>query len=213
MTRGALRERGAGVTRRPRFSRGQAAVAMVCAGPLWVAHGVLTMLRPWGDDVVYDAAVGYSLVREPVLFLLYSAPGSLALVLSAAGTVGMLGHVAAPGRGTSVARALGVAALLAGLASLAGVVALVDPVFTAGRILGTVLLATGLLVAAGAVRRGAGSAGWSTPLAVVGVLGELLLPLWPLVYALRWLSEAAGALVIALFGLGWVWLGWRLRRS
>lgn len=44
----------------------------------------------------------------------------------------------------------------------------------------------------------------------LGLAGIFLLPLWPLVYALMWVTEGAGAAFIALFGLGWMAVGYAL---
>ncbi len=39
------------------------------------------------------------------------------------------------------------------------------------------------------------------------------MPLWPLVYALGSVSAGVGALVISLFGIGWLEVGRRLTRE
>ncbi len=80
--------------------------------------------------------------------------------------------------------------------------------FTAGRILGTLALGAAAFAAGVAVRRGGTEPGWRIALLLVGLVGMFLLPLWPLVYAVQWVPEVAGAGLIALFGLGWVVLGW-----
>jgi hypothetical protein len=82
-----------------------------------------------------------------------------------------------------------------------------DPAFTGGRILATAVLGLGLLAAGRAAGRRAGAAAWQFPLLALGVLALLLMPLWPLVFAVQWLSPGAGAAIIGLHGLGWTVLG------
>ena len=100
-------------------------------------------------------------------------------------------------------------ALALGVVALAGVAAGFDPLFTAPRIFGTLTLG---LAAALAVRgaRSMGSGTWTALLAVLGALGIALLPLWPVVYALAWLTPAAGAGVIGAFGVAWLTVGLHL---
>jgi hypothetical protein len=190
------------------------AAGMVGSGALWMVYGVFTMVRPWGDDVLYSDAIGYSVVRDARLFVVYSLPGSLALILSAAGTIEMSRYIGErPSAAGTLARRLALSAAGLGVISLVGVATLFDPVFTAGRILGTLVLAAAVLVTAWAARHGSAAKRWFVALSVVGLLGAFLLPLWPLVNALQWIPQAVGACVIGLFGLGWVWLGWRLWRD
>ncbi len=187
------------------------ATAVLLGGFLWILYGPFSMLQPWGADVAYREAKGYSEVVDTPLFLVYSLPGALALVLNAAGLLGIT--VRLPERGRTlqtVTRGLIYLALGLGLISLAGVVALFDPGFTAGRIFGTLSLGAAALLASEAARRGGAATTWVRALSLLGAVGIFLLPLWPLVYALQWLPEAAGALVIAVFGVGWMWAGWRL---
>ena len=56
-----------------------------------------------------------------------------------------------------------------------------------------------------------GARRWAAPLLALGLLGLFLLPLWPLVFAGEVVPEAGGAGIIALFGLGWVLVGYQLR--
>ena len=51
-------------------------------GFLWLPYGLFTMLQPWGVDVVYREAQGYSVVVNKALFVAYGLPGSVALVLA-----------------------------------------------------------------------------------------------------------------------------------
>jgi hypothetical protein len=191
---------------------GRAAILALIAGSLWILYGPLTMLSPWGTDVVYRDALGYSAVIDVSLFVLYSLPGALALILSAIALLGVIALLQRDAGGPEkVARGLTHAALGLGFLSLAGVLVLFDPVFTAGRIFGTLSLGLATLLASLAARRGRVASAWTRALVLLGVLGVALLPLWPLVFALGWLTEAAGALLIAVFGIGWMWVGWRLR--
>jgi hypothetical protein len=110
----------------------------------------------------------------------------------------------------TITRGLTYLAFGLGLISLVGVVLVFDPVFTAGRIIGTLSLGGAALLASVAARRGGAAIAWVWALFLLGALGVFLLPLWPLVYALGWFPEEAGAMVIALFGIGWMWVGWRV---
>jgi hypothetical protein len=82
--------------------------------------------------------------------------------------------------------------------------------FTGPRIFGTLALSGATLLAGMEIRRSSAMSGWGTELVALGLLGLFLLPLWPLVNAIELIPEAAGAAVIALFGLGWVLTGYRL---
>ncbi len=86
-----------------------------------------------------------------------------------------------------------------GAISALGVLVQVDPVFTDPRILGTLLLGAGLLVAAAAE-----PAGQRRLLAGLGAVRLSLLPLWPLVYAVQWVPAGVAAGVFGLFGAGWL---------
>ncbi len=186
-------------------------VAAALGGMLWMAYGIFEMLQPWGTDTVYRDDVGYELITDTPLYLLYSLPGSLALLLTALGLLGAFALLRLPaGRFGKAGRILTYVAVVLAIISLAGVVALFDPVFTAARIFGTLALGiAAFLVGADAQRSGRAS-GWVITLLLLGLIGVFLLPLWPLVYAVQWLSEGAGAAVIALFGLGWLATGYRL---
>lgn len=169
------------------------------------------MLRPGGVDVVYRESRGYSVVVDTSLFLLYSLPGSLALILTGIGLLGLVEHFRRHSNVRSRAtRGFAYIAVGLGLISLVGVAVLFDPVFTAGRVFGTLSLAIAVILTAAAAPRGNAGGTWVVTLMLVGAIGVFLLPVWPLVYALGCLSEAAGALSIALFGAGWIVVGWRL---
>jgi hypothetical protein len=187
--------------------------AALLGGLLWVPYGVFEMVPPWGADVVYREDVGYSLIVDASLFVAYSLPGALALLLTSLGLLGILARLGPPaGRARAVGRSLAYAALALAALSLAGVGALFDPVFTAARIFGTLALgAAGVLASLGAHRARVGSC-WTLALLALDSLGLFLLPLWPLVYSVELLPETGGAALIALFGLGWVGLGTALIR-
>jgi hypothetical protein len=182
----------------------QPVLTAALGGALWVAYGVLELVQPWGADTRYDEARGYDVVVDRGLHLLYSLPGSLALLLCAAGLLALLRRFEVDSRATRVA--IRVTAGLAVL-SAAGVLLAFDPVFTTGRVLGTVVLGIGLLAAGRAAGRAAGATAWRSPFVALGLVALFLLPLWPLVFAVQWLSPGAGAAVIGLHGLGWMVLG------
>ena len=197
--------------RRDVLSPRRAAVATMLGGLLWVPYGVLTMLNPWGADVVYSDAKGYSIIIDRVLFLGYSLPGGLALALTSAGLIGMLAQLRTHSRvrGASV---LAYAALALGALCLIGVIIMFDPLFTAGRIFGTVALGVATVLAALAVRERRASRRFVAALLLVGAVGLFLLPLWPLVYALRSLAPTHAVWVFVLFGVGWMGVGLHLWR-
>lgn len=172
----------------------------LAGGALWIPYGVLEVARPWGVDTRYDEALGYDIVVDRALHHVTSLPGSLALLLCAVGLRVLLRRLHLD---SATARATSWGAGALAVVSAAGVVVSFDPVFTAARILGTVLLGVSLL-AAGSAR---GSADWRPRLLALGLLTLSLLLVWPLVFALEWLSPAAGATVIGLHGLAWVALG------
>jgi hypothetical protein len=179
-----------------------------------MVYGPLTMLRPWGVDVVFNAGQGYSVVVDRRSFVAYNLPGSLALALTALGLLGVTAHLRQRRtRREKTARWLAYVAVGLGVISLVGVALAFDPLFTAGRIFGTLALGVATVAASVAAREGDADSGWVVLLGLVGLIGCFLLPLWPLVYMLNWVSEGAAAVVIALFGLGWLVVGLRLWRE
>ncbi len=188
-----------------------AGLAAVLGGVLWIPYGIFEMLQPWGTDTVYRDDVGYELITDAPLYRLYSLPGSLALLLTSLGLLGTLALLRLPaGRLSQVGRVLSYLAVMLAVISLGGAIALFDPVFTACRIFGTLALGTAAFLGGLDAQRAGKASGWAIALLLLGLVGMFLLPLWPLVYAVQWLSEGAGAAVIALFGLGWVAAGYRL---
>ena len=67
----------------PRRSVALGAAAVV-GGLLWIFYGVVEMVAPWGMDAVYNERRGYDVVVNRGLFVIYSLPGALALVVTAA---------------------------------------------------------------------------------------------------------------------------------
>ena len=186
-------------------------LAAIVGGLLWAPYGIFEMLEPWGAATVYREDVGYELITDPPLFVAYSLPGALALMLTSLGLLGVLALLGPPaGRARTGGRILASAALALAALSLAGVVALFDPVFTAARIFGTLALGAAAVLASLGARRASAGSGWTLALLALGLLGLFLLPLWPLVYAVGLVPAAGGAAFIVLFGLGWVGLGMAL---
>ncbi len=185
--------------------------AAIVGGLLWAPYGVCELLEPWGTDTLYRDDMGYSEIVDGRLFVAYSLPGSLALLLT---TLGLLGAVAwvrlSAIRTGQIARLLAYVALTLGALSLAGVITMFDPLFTAGRIFGTLALGAAMVLAGIAARSAGAPPGWAAALLFLGLLGLFLLPLWPLVHAVQLLPAGVGAAVIALFGSGWALLGYRL---
>lgn len=187
------------------------ALAAIMGGVLWIPYGIFEMLEPWGAAAPYQEDVGYEVVTDAPLYIAYSLPGSLALLLTSLGLLGALALLGLPaGRLGKVGRILTYIAVVLAVISLGGVIALFDPVFTAPRIFGSLALgAATFLAGLDAGRTGAG-VGWTVGLLILGLVGMFLFPLWPLVHAVQVLSEVAGAVIIALFGVGWLGVGYRL---
>ena len=186
-------------------------LAAILGGALWVPYGVFVMLEPWGAGVVYSDDVGYSVITNTSLFVTYSLPGSLALLLTSLGLLNVLAMLrASAGRIGRIALVLVYVALALSVLSLAGVILLFDPLFTSGRIFGAFALGIATFLAGVNARESHTAPGWMVALMALGLAGISLLPLWPLVYALMLVPEAAGAVFMALFGLGWMAAGYVL---
>lgn len=186
-------------------------VAAMLGGALWAPYGIFEMLEPWGADVVYRDDMGYSVITNTPLFVAYSLPGSLALLLTSLAMLGVLAILrVSAGRIGRIALVLVYVALALSVLSLAGVIVLFDPLFTSGRIFGSLVLGTATFLAGVNALRSPVASGWAIALIALGLSAIFLLPLWPLVYALMWVPEAAGAAFIAVFGLGWVAVGYTL---
>jgi hypothetical protein len=184
--------------------------ATAIGGLLWIPYGVFEMLQPWGIDTIYRDDRGYEVVTDAPLYWLYSLPGSLALLFTA---LGLRGVFTLLGLRSRFGRLLTYAALALATLSLIGLIIMFDPLFTAPRIFGTLALGTATLLAGIEARRNGVNGDWEGVFLFLGLLGIFLLPLWPLVFAIEILPEGGGAAIIALFGLGWFLLGYRLWSS
>jgi hypothetical protein len=183
----------------PSTTRVAAAWAAIGGGLAWLPYGALELGTPLGADTAYDASRGYDAVIDRGLFVAYSLPGALAVVLCACALLAL----DAGGRGARVAA--GAAAAL-GIAGAAGIALAFDPLFTAARIAGTLALAAATwLATAGLLTRAARAA--------FALLGAGLLVLWPLVFAVEVLTPGVAATIIAAYGAGWIAFGLRLRAT
>jgi hypothetical protein len=190
------------------------AVASVIGGLLWIPYGLFEMLEPWGTDTVYRDDRGYSEVVDSLNYVVYSLPGSLGLLLTTLGVVGVIAHLRLPAhRSGRVGRALTYVALLLAILSLLGVIVLFDPLFTTARIFGSLALGGATLLLSFDARALGIAPNWTVMLLVLGLMGLFLLPLWPLVFAVELVPEVVGAAFMMLFGLGWVLLGFRLHQE
>ena len=162
---------GVGRTRR-------AAVACLLGGLLWIPYGLFEFLPPWGLDTVYREERGYEVVTDPLLYWMYSLPGSLALMLTALGLLGILGQSGLP-RGwiDRVALVVTYGALVLAVLTVVGVVLQFDPLLTGPRILGTFALRAATFLAGVAAHRATATSGWTAALLALGLLGLFLLPL------------------------------------
>ncbi|MDP8923784.1 MAG: hypothetical protein M3O34_12995 [Chloroflexota bacterium] len=188
-----------------------AGAAATVGGLLWLPYGVFEMLEPWGAATVYREGVGYELIIDVPRFVAYSLPGGLALLLTSLGLLGAIARLRLPpgrgGRSGGIERGLASVALGLAALSLAGVAARFDPLFTVGLIFGTLALGAAASLAGVAARRAGVAPAWTAALLTLGLMGLLVLPLWPLVYAVALVPPGAGAAFLALFGLGWMALG------
>lgn len=186
-------------------------LAGAVGGVLWIPYGVFELLQPWGDDTTYLDDRGYEVIIDTALFIAYSLPGSLALLLTSLGLLSVLALLGLPqARIGKIGLLLAYAAVALAALSLVGVIVLFDPLFTAGRIFGSLVLGIAtLLIGVDAQKIGV-KQDWTLTLLILGTMGILLLPLWLLVHAVQWVPEAAGALFMALFGLGWLAAGYRV---
>lgn len=201
------------------LGRGPAVLwAMAAGGVLWIVHGYFRNMTPQGPDVVWREDLGYSPIVSTELFLLYNLPGVFALLLTAWAALSYLATLNTAHTGLKrTAQILALLAAVFGLIATAGQIVLFDPL-TFGSIsfgtptLGLAIFLTGLAVASD-------SRGQEHPrvlgpgLMLLGAIGLFILPLRPLMYALELLPLAFGALVFALFGAGWVVLGFNLRKA
>ncbi len=190
--------------------------AMVLGGFLWIVFGYFRFITPQGPDVLWRQDLGYSVILNTGLFVLYNVPGVLALLLTAWAALSLLPTTQTSGR--ALKRAAWILLLLAaffGLVATAGQIILFDPLTTGGLSFGTLFLGLGLCFAGWAAARKGGSSGeypgfLGAGLMVLGVIGVATLVLRPLMFALALLPVAFGTAAHALFGLVWIALGLNL---
>lgn len=180
-------------------------IPAIVGGALWIAYGIFEFLKPLGEGTgPYRPDLGYELVADPLRYVIYGAAGGFALVLTA---LALIGH-STPGRGlVRLGRVLAYVAGALGALALVGVISQVVPLFFGSLVAGSLLLGLATF-AVGVATVGARVATAQARLLVAtGVLGILTLPLRPLVYAVTVVPRVGGAMVIALFGIGWIGLG------
>ena len=191
--------------------------AMAVGGILWIVHGYFRFMTPGGPDSVWREDLGYSPIVSSELFLLYNVPGVLALLLTAWATLSYLSTFRTHHAGLKrAARILALVAFVFGVIAAVGLVVLFVPPATGGISMGVPFLGLALfLTGLGVVEDGTESYGHSRRsgplLMLLGVIGMLTLPVQPLIYALALLPLAFGTALFAVFGAGWVVLGFTLR--
>ena len=190
---------------------------MVVGGILWFFHGYFEYMPPLGPDVVWREELGYSPIVSTELFLLYSVPGVMALLLTSWATVSYVSRLrTAHTRLKRAAQILGLLAFVFGLIAAVGLGVLFDPLTTGGLSFGVPFLGLSpILIGLAVARDGKGPYGHPRLLApllmLLGVIGMIALPLRPLMFALALFPLAFGTAAFALFGAGWVVLGFSLR--
>lgn len=195
----------------PRALSRWAAPAAILGGVLWVPHGVFEMLPPWGTATVYREELGYELITDSPLFVAYSLPGSLALLLTGLGLLGITALPRLPiGRLGRAGLILAYIAVALAVLSFLSVIMLFTPLFIAGLVFGSFFLGAAALTVAIDARRAGVTSRWTAALVILGLMGLCMLPLRLLVNAMAFVPPAAGAAFIGLFGLGWIGLGYAL---
>ncbi|MEJ1178662.1 MULTISPECIES: hypothetical protein [unclassified Pseudarthrobacter] len=184
---------------------------MVAGGLLWIVHGYFRFVMPYGPDAVWREDLNYSPIISTELFLLYNAPGVLALLLSAWTALSYLRGLPRTRPGFQrAAQILATLAILFGLVAAIGVAVLFVPPTTGGISFGVPSLGLALAMAGLAVGSDGNRKGQSRLLVFTGLLGMFTLPVQPLMYALALLPMAVGTAVFAVFGAGWVALAFIL---
>jgi hypothetical protein len=191
--------------------------AMVVGGVLWTFHGYFQYLTPLGPDAVWREDLGYSPILSTELFLLYNVPGVVALLLTSWATLSYVSRLRTAHTGLiRAAQILGLLAFVFGLIAAVGLGVLFVAPTTGGLSLGVPLLGLALFLIGLAVARD-GKGPYPPPrllgplLMLLGAIGMMTLPLRPLMFALAMLPLAFGTTAFALFGAGWVVLGFSLR--
>ncbi len=186
--------------------------AAVVGGLLWMVYGVFLMLEPWGQAEVYREELGYQLVTNRALYWVYALPGSLALILTALALLGLFRRYALPRSGVGkLGAVLTKLSLVLAVLSFLGTVALIAPLSFAGRSFGSLALGAAALLVGMDLPRA--NPALQMHLVILGCLGLSLLALQPLVWALQIIPASIATGIIALFGLGWLVLGYRLSQS
>lgn len=187
--------------------------AMTAGGALWIVFGYYRFLVPHGPDVQWREDLGYSLILNKGLFVLYNLPGVLALLMTSLAAFWYVTAVhPARKRLGSVSRVLLVISAVFGLMATAGQLGQLDALTTGGLSFGVLFLGLALFLAGMAMTGNNTSPGMYRPipgsaLMLLGVAGMLILLLRPLMFAFQLLPLAFGAAACILFGGGWILLG------
>lgn len=176
-------------------------LAAIVGGVLWIIFGVLNA-QPLGTS---HTTAPFA-VRDPSLYRIYHLPAALGTLLAALGVLG-LGHRLAQPAGllARVGSVLAYIAAVAGAVNTLALAALVIPLHFAGAMIGVFSLGIGTILI-GAALRNSGRRRWRALPLVVGVLGVLVFPLSMLTFGGP--AESVGVALMALFGLGWVAIGY-----
>ncbi len=178
------------------------AAAMV-GGGLWVIFGALEA-QPLGASHTPEPFA----IHDPSLYLIYHLPGAIATLLVAIGLLGLGRRLAQPAG--LLAKAGVVLAYIAVVGSVVNAVALATlfiPLHFAGAMIGIFSLGIGTILIGVAALRNAGWRRWRALPLATGILGVLMFPLSMAVGPSSFQSVA----LIALYGLGWIAVGYRLR--
>lgn len=180
-------------------------IPAIVGGALWIAYGIFEFLKPLGEGTgPYRPDLGYELVADPLRYVIYGAAGGFALVLTA---LALVRHSPRVGGLVRIGRVLAYVAGALGALALVGVISQVVPLFFGSLVAGSLLLGLATFVVGLATIGDRAATAQARLLISTGVVGILTLPLRPLVYAVTVVPHVGGALVIALFGLGWIGLG------
>lgn len=193
--------------------------AMFIGGVLWIVNGYFRFMTPQGPDVLWREELGYSPILSIELFLVYNLPGVLALLLTAWAALSYLFTLPTARTGLKrMAQVLVLLASLLGLVAAAGQIVQFDPLTTGGLRIGLPILGMGLFLAGLiGVRDKKAQEGHQRllglELILLGIIGMVTLPVGTIIYALALLPHVFGTAVIALFGVGWIVLGFSLHNE
>lgn len=186
---------------------------MTAGGALWIVFGYYRFLLPHGPDVQWREDLGYSLILNNALFVLYNLPGVLALLMTSLAAFRYVTAVHPVKRRLgSVSRVLLIISAVFGLMATAGQLGHFDALTTGGLSFGVLFLGLALFLA-GMAMTGNNTRSRSyrpipgSALILLGVTGMLILLLRPLMFAFQLLPLAFGAAACILFGVGWMLLG------